>query len=106
PSLDAYRAAKGRIFAFQTPSDWAVFNADDPETARLAAGGAGAPFPFSRRRTLDKGAFLDGQRLVVRGSDGRQHSVLDVRQLQVPGWHNVENALAAAAVGYLCGIAP
>jgi len=106
PSLDAYRAAKGRIFAFQKPSDWAVYNADDPETARLAARGSGAAFPFSRRRTLDKGAFLDGQRLVVRGCDGAQHLVLDVRELQVPGRHNVENALAAAAVGYLCGIAP
>src|SRR5690606_8776124 len=106
PSLDAYRAAKGRIFAFQKPSDWAVYNADDPETARLAARGSGAAFPFSRRRTLDKGALLDGQRLVVRGCDGAQHLVLDVRELQVPGRHNVENALAAAPVGYLCGIAP
>src|SRR5262249_42936215 len=30
PDLEAYRAAKARIFENQEPGDWAVVNADDP----------------------------------------------------------------------------
>src|SRR5262245_48017952 len=30
PSIEAYGAAKARIFAHQTSNDWAVLNADDP----------------------------------------------------------------------------
>ena len=39
PSLEAYVAAKARVFANQGPGDWAVVNADDPvvlEQARAA----------------------------------------------------------------------
>ncbi|MBI3325037.1 MAG: UDP-N-acetylmuramoyl-L-alanine--D-glutamate ligase [Candidatus Omnitrophica bacterium] len=37
PHRDAYVAAKARLFQRQTPRDYAVLNARDPEVARLAA---------------------------------------------------------------------
>ncbi len=36
-SFEDYAAAKARIFANQTPDDWAVVNADDPGAARARA---------------------------------------------------------------------
>ena len=36
PTVEAYAAAKARIFDNQEPSDWAVINADDPSVLRLA----------------------------------------------------------------------
>ena len=35
-SMEVYGAAKAKIFANQTPDDWAVINADDPQTLALA----------------------------------------------------------------------
>src|SRR5262249_60273986 len=37
-SFSAYRAAKARLFAAQTPDDFAVLNRDDHETWKLAGG--------------------------------------------------------------------
>lgn len=103
PSLEAYWEAKARIFRFQKRGDWAVFNADDAEVARMA-GGPGRAFPFSRRRRLSQGAFLVGDDLVVRGPGEGETAVASIRDLQIPGWHNVENALAAVAAARLCGL--
>ena len=36
PTVEAYAAAKARIFENQQPGDWAVINADDPTVLRLA----------------------------------------------------------------------
>ncbi len=38
PTVEAYAAAKARIFANLGPGDWAVLNADDPEVLRRARG--------------------------------------------------------------------
>ena len=51
-SMEEYGAAKAKIFANQTPDDWAVINADDPQTLALARAGAreeGASFRSTRR---------------------------------------------------------
>ena len=40
PTVEAYAAAKARIFANQTAEDWAVVNADDPAVDRAQRGGA------------------------------------------------------------------
>src|SRR5262249_39922925 len=42
PSVEAYAAAKARIFENQDPSDWAVINADDPAVLELARRGRAA----------------------------------------------------------------
>ena len=41
-SFEEYAAAKARIFANQTPADWAVVNADDPAALALRPRRAGA----------------------------------------------------------------
>ena len=46
-SMEAYGAAKARIFANQAPDDWAVINADDPQTLALARAGRAKKVFFS-----------------------------------------------------------
>ena len=36
PTVEAYAAAKARVFENQTSEDWAVVNADDPAVLALA----------------------------------------------------------------------
>ena len=47
PTVDAYAAAKARIFANQTPDDWAVVNADDPVVSEHSRGIAARVVEFS-----------------------------------------------------------
>ena len=103
--LDAYYAAKARIFLNQTSDDYAVLNADDPATLAWARGIRSQPRLFSRTRTMGDGAFVRDGRLIVR-RDGRTDAVCEVGELRIQGLHNLENGLAAAAVAAAIGTPP
>ncbi len=62
PSVEAYAAAKARIFENQTADDWSVVNADDPLVLELARRGRGAP-PAVRARRRARGRHGDLRRL-------------------------------------------
>ena len=106
-TMEAYTAAKERIFRFQGPDDLTVLNLDNPPTARMARDVPGRVLLFSRRRPVPAGAWLEGDQLML-GGIGRQvpDPVRLCRRAEVPllGDHNVENVLAAAATAAACGI--
>jgi UDP-N-acetylmuramoylalanine--D-glutamate ligase len=52
PSVEAYAAAKARIFANQDAGDFAVINADDPAVLALARRGRASRRPFARSQVL------------------------------------------------------
>jgi UDP-N-acetylmuramoylalanine--D-glutamate ligase len=90
-SVEAYAAAKARVFAHQRADDVLVVNADDTVAANLARA---AP---ARVRAYTTGAPVGGAVYGVRGGmlvgpDGPLAPVPDVRAA-----HDVGNALAAAA---------
>ena len=101
----AYQAAKRRILAFQRADDWAVLNADDPVTRRWAASCTARVALFGHDDVRGDGAFVCGDQIVVR-RDGEEARVCAVEDLQVPGRHNVENALCAAMIAALCQVGP
>lgn len=103
-SREAYVKAKRSIISWQTHDDWAVLNLDDPTVVAMQTGCDGQLFPFSFAQRLRRGAFLDGERLVVNDARGRAHDLLATSELRIPGRHNVANALAAASVGVIAGI--
>lgn len=111
-SMDAYVAAKRRIYEFQGDGDVAVFNADDPTTRSMAACSPGRHLSFSLVEEQRQGAWLDGDRLVVRVGDVGQQGggapavVCSLEDIRLPGRHNVANVLAAAAVAAACGLSP
>jgi UDP-N-acetylmuramoylalanine--D-glutamate ligase len=99
-TLSEYAAAKEKVFWNQTTRDFAVVNADDPLTARMAA--RGRRVPFSRRSQSSSGVWMaDGWlRSDVRGGP---RDVLPVASLALSGAHNLENALAALAAADCAG---
>lgn len=105
PDLDAYARAKARLLENQSAEHTSVLNADDPGSRRFDPWVPGEVHLFSTAGKVHRGAFLDGERLVLRTPEG-ELTLMDVAELPVPGLHNVANALAAAAGTSALGCSP
>jgi UDP-N-acetylmuramoylalanine--D-glutamate ligase len=105
PDVEAYGAAKARIFENQTPDDWAVINADDPSVLRMAERGRAAKRRFSRRSNLDEGTSIQEGWIVDR--HGRESErLVPLEAIHLLGPHLVDDVMAAATVGKIAGAAP
>lgn len=91
-----YVAAKENIFRHQSAGDIAVFNCDNDLTRSQAAEAQGKALYFSRRQEVAEGVFLRGEDILCR-ADGAERRVMGVEDIKLPGWHNVENYMAAIA---------
>jgi UDP-N-acetylmuramoylalanine--D-glutamate ligase len=101
-TLEAYAAAKTRIFARQTELDAAVLNADDAPTVPLAPKKPQL-FWFSRKKDVEKGACVKGNDVVIVHR-GKEEFVMKVAEIPLAGGHNVENVLAAATAARLADV--
>jgi len=100
-TFEAYGHAKARIFENQTATDSAILNADDPATTPLAPTKPHL-YWFSRKQRVAQGAFVRENGIVFR-HDGREEAVLSLKEIPLPGAHNVENVLAAVVATRLAG---
>lgn len=103
-SMEAYGAAKARIFEKQTAADYAVLNADDAASMPYAPAKPKV-FWFSRKQRVAQGAFLRGDKIVFR-HDGEEEVVLRASEIPLPGAHNLENVIAAVVATRLTGAKP
>ena len=103
-TMEEYGAAKAKIFANQDESGYCVVNYDDKFCYSFTEGCKAKVVPFSRMEELDFGAFLKGDMLVIKNEAGELIEICDRKDLKIIGDHNVENALAAAAICYFAGI--
>ncbi|HWY67443.1 MAG TPA: UDP-N-acetylmuramoyl-L-alanine--D-glutamate ligase [Terriglobales bacterium] len=104
-SMEAYTAAKARIFENQTVSDYSVLNLDDPGSAGLETRTKAQLCWFTRKRELSGeqvGAFVRGGEIYWRDFK-REDKIMPVSEIPLKGAHNLENVLAAVSVGRLCG---
>jgi UDP-N-acetylmuramoylalanine--D-glutamate ligase len=101
-TLQAYAAAKARIFAKQTELDAAVLNADDAPTVALAPK-TPQVFWFSRKKPVDQGACVCGEDVVIV-HHGKEEFVMKVTEIPLAGAHNLENVLAAATAARLAEV--
>jgi UDP-N-acetylmuramoylalanine--D-glutamate ligase len=101
PSMAEYVAAKARIFARQTPDDFAIVNAADPLAVDCAARGRAKVLRFAADGRSDVDAFVDGDSLVLRVHG--QIERYPRGELKLIGRHNAENALAAYLGARLVG---
>jgi UDP-N-acetylmuramoylalanine--D-glutamate ligase len=100
--MEAYGAAKARIFMNQKSSDFLVLNADDAGVMAIAERAYAEGFEsrkvlFSRRGRVENGAFAEDGRIYL-ARNGAARFLLDAAELIIPGSHNLENALSAAAM--------
>ncbi len=96
PDLDAYVAAKARIWERQGPDDVAVVNADDPVVMAAAVRAPGRVVTFGVVRAADW-VVVDGW---LSGPLGTVVAVGELRRAQP---HDLSNSLAAAAAATAAG---
>ncbi|NJN40855.1 MAG: hypothetical protein HC807_08705 [Gammaproteobacteria bacterium] len=81
----------------------AVLNADDRRVAAMAT--AAHKVYFSCQRELAEGIFLRGDNVISR-SAGVEKVLISHSEIGLRGAHNLENVMAALAVGLVCGASP
>jgi UDP-N-acetylmuramoylalanine--D-glutamate ligase len=94
-SLDAYAAAKARLFENQRVDDVAVLNAADPASARMAQAGKGRRWYFGPVARPPPSARPADGGFVVDFPPARSERY-QLRNRALRGSHNLENAMAAA----------
>jgi UDP-N-acetylmuramoylalanine--D-glutamate ligase len=105
PTVEAYAAAKARIFARQQPDDWAVLNADDPVVMTHGARAASQRVLFSPSRPIDHGFAVEGEWIVRRTATAVER-LIPVSAVELTGRHMLGNVVAAAAVATAAGLPP
>ena len=100
-SYSDYIAAKARLFTNQTPEDYAILNADDPEVQHwsLLFVQPSSPSAVNMRCPVAYSAKTSRPTLPM----GADQTRFTLDHIHLPGNHNRHNIMAAIAVGKLCG---
>jgi UDP-N-acetylmuramoylalanine--D-glutamate ligase len=105
PTVEAYAAAKERIFENQEAGDFAVINADDPAVLELARRGRATTRYFARSGSIVEGTVVEDGWIVDKRRDATSRLV-PLRAIHLLGPHLVNDVMAAATVGALAGATP
>ena len=92
--MNEYICAKKNIILYQNKKNKAVLNYDNEITRFFEEDCAGEVVFFSRRKKVRNGAYLNGNTIVYHEA-GVDYDVLDIREIRIPGMHNVENYMTA-----------
>ena len=102
--MENYVKSKFRITRNMSSDDCFIFCSDDEITIRhldqimMKA----QKLPFTQKEKVEQGAYVDGDRMIVRFKD--EECDMYLQELALGGKHNVYNILSALALGYEFGI--
>lgn len=104
PTFESYRDAKAKIFANQTPDDWAVINVDDAGARAIAPAGTSAPrrCDVALESAIADGVTVQGD-MIVRRVGNVVTPLMPVSAVKVPGAHILSDVLVASAAASLAG---
>ena len=98
-----YCQAKYQIFANQKTEDYTILNSKDAYFEEAKTYVKGKLIEFSSMQKPNCGTYLKDQAL-CENLTGVEHTICTVEELKIKGTHNVENALAAIAIGLAFGV--
>ncbi|NTW72187.1 MAG: UDP-N-acetylmuramoyl-L-alanine--D-glutamate ligase [Eubacteriaceae bacterium] len=102
-TMENYINSKKKIFKNSCPEDYVLINADDEYAEVIERDVRCRKIYFSANGRRGDGAFLDSNMMKI--ADGNQIlELIDIKDLKIPGIHNVKNALAASALAYFAGV--
>ena len=101
-TTENYVNAKFKIFANQDEDDFAILNYEDKnltEKYNLKA----QKYYFSMEKISERGSYFDDGKIFY--NDGKStEEILEVKDLKIPGVHNIKNVMAAIIIAKLFGI--
>lgn len=101
-TTENYVDAKFKIFTNQDKDDFAILNYENKELAEKYNLKA-AKYYFSMNKISEKGAFLENGKIYF--NDGKAtEEVLEVKDIKIPGVHNIKNIMAAIIASKLLNI--
>ncbi|MBI2622349.1 UDP-N-acetylmuramoyl-L-alanine--D-glutamate ligase, partial [Candidatus Microgenomates bacterium] len=128
--INEYVSAKRNLLRFQTASDFAILNKDYPASRESDTEIKGKVFWVSREG-IAEGCFVRGKKIIVRGaevahknflvphSQTARHAnsenfvgssrtkdieIIGIKDILLPGAHNLENVRAAVMAAFLAGV--
>lgn len=102
-TVENYLAAKARIFENQTSEDLAILNWDDQAVRALGPDLKAKVLYFSPTTYLEEGISLQGENIVY-SENGHVTQVLNKKDLQIRGSHNLENVMASIGAAHALGL--
>lgn len=103
-TLENYILAKERVFENQTEKEFLVLNYNDEVCKKMSKNTKAKTVFFSRDIEIKEGLYSDKNSIYVK-IFGYDEKIVDINELSILGGHNVENAMAAAAMA-LCANIP
>ena len=101
-TTENYVDAKFKIFANQDKDDFAILNYENKKLAEKYNLRA-EKYYFSMNKISEKGAFLENGKIYF--NDGKDtEEVLEVKDIKIPGVHNIKNIMAAIIASKLLSI--
>lgn len=94
--MQEYVDSKKNIILHQNAFSKAVLNLDNEIANNFSADVRGQLAKFTRRDTVENGAYLDNT-TIVYNDYGYKTKIMDIKDIRIPGMHNVENYLAAVS---------
>lgn len=105
-NMQAYTTAKAHIVRYQTDSDFAILNRDDPGSMSLADKTKAKILTFGFDYPGEKnGCFVHDDHIMMKFND-ELTKLAPVNALHLPGRHNLANAMAACTAAYAAGFTP
>ena len=99
--MENYATSKFRIIQNQQKNDVFIYCADDEEIQKGMANHQiqSRAYPFSIERTLDKGAFLEKDQIIINlHHDNQELLTMAITDLALQGKHNIYNSMASGIV--------
>lgn len=101
-TTENYVNAKFKIFANQDENDFAILNYEDRNLAKKYNIKA-QKYYFSMEKISEKGSYFEDGKIFY--NDGKStEEILEVKDLKIPGVHNIKNVMAAIIIAKLFGI--
>ncbi len=104
-SMEEYIRCKKRIFENQSKEDILVLNYDDEYTRNMINEGICKKVFFSKKEIDGNCVCVANEKIIIKDNQ-KIIEICDVNKVSLPGIHNLENILAAAAISYFYGVKP
>lgn len=96
-----YIEAKKNIVNFQTENDFVVANQDFPASENISESSRGKVFFFSTTKKAN-GVYVSGRKII--SAMHNPETVCDIKDIFIPGRHNLQNVCASIAVSKIFNI--